>query len=296
MTPASYERSTEDQGNIISFEHVNVQITDQRLATLFYVGGLGLTRDPYMNVIDSNMWINAGRNQFHLPTGRPQVLRGTTGLVLSNLDDLRQRLKRVAPKLAETKFSWQDEGSSVLASCPWGNRIRIHQAGAGFGRMQLGIAYVEFLVARGAAEGIAQFYRTALRAPAWVETANGLPLAKAKIKVGMDQHLVFRETDEAIAEYDGHHLAMYVSDFSGPHAWLNERGAISEESDAYQYRFEAIIDPASGKELFRIQHEVRSLSHPMFMRQWSLANRNPMQGGQGYGTGRDGYYPEPGIV
>jgi len=289
MSAASFDRSTEDQGNIIALEHVNVQIDDQRLATLFYVGGLGLTRDPYMNVIDTNMWMNAGRNQFHLPTGKPQVLRGVTGLVMPALEELRQRLKRVAPKLADTRFSWREEGGVVLVTCPWGNRIRIHPPGKGFGRMQLGIAYVEFAVARGAAEGIAKFYATALEAPAWVDKAGGATLAKAK--VGMDQHLVFRESDEKPAAYDGHHLAIYVSDFSGPHAWLNERGLISEESDAWQYRFEAITDPASGKELFRIQHEVRSLSHPMFMRQWSLVNRNPIQTGMGYVTGRDAYYP-----
>ncbi|MEI6304044.1 MAG: hypothetical protein WCR74_21630, partial [Betaproteobacteria bacterium] len=86
MSAASFDRSTEDQGNIIALEHVNVQIDDQRLATLFYVGGLGLTRDPYMNVIDTNMWMNAGRNQFHLPTGKPQVLRGVTGLVMPALE------------------------------------------------------------------------------------------------------------------------------------------------------------------------------------------------------------------
>ena len=123
-----------------------------------------------------------------------------------------------------------------------------------------------------------------------VDTAGGAPVAR--VKVGMDQHLLFRETAEPIADYDGHHIAIYVSDFSGPHAWLQSRGAVSEESDTWQYRFEAILDPDSGRELFRLQHEVRSLSHPMFMRQWSLVNRNPMQGGQAYGTGRDAYYPE----
>ena len=46
------------------------QVPDQRLATLFYVAGLGLTRDPYLMVSDSNMWVNVGRSQFHLPSGR----------------------------------------------------------------------------------------------------------------------------------------------------------------------------------------------------------------------------------
>ncbi len=74
-----FDRTTEDLGNSIHLEHVNVQVPDQRLATLFYVAGLGLTRDPYLMVSDSNMWINVGRSQFHLPSGHAQVLRGHTG-------------------------------------------------------------------------------------------------------------------------------------------------------------------------------------------------------------------------
>ena len=74
----SYDRAAEDLGNSVHLEHVNVQIPDQRIAGLFYVVGLGLTRDPYLNVADNNMWINVGRSQFHLPTGNPQVLRGHT--------------------------------------------------------------------------------------------------------------------------------------------------------------------------------------------------------------------------
>src|SRR3954447_18633018 len=70
----TFDRTAEDLGNAIHLEHVNVTIPDQRLATLFYVTGLGLTRDPYLMVSDSNMWVNAGRSQFHLPAGKAQVL------------------------------------------------------------------------------------------------------------------------------------------------------------------------------------------------------------------------------
>ena len=45
MQPA-FDRAAEDLGNSIHLEHVNVQVPDQRLAALFYVAGLGLTRDP----------------------------------------------------------------------------------------------------------------------------------------------------------------------------------------------------------------------------------------------------------
>src|SRR5689334_10053766 len=69
---SGFDRTLEDIGNIVHLEHVNVKQPDQRLATIFYISGLGLTRDPYMKVGVDNMWVNAGRNQIHLPTGNPQ--------------------------------------------------------------------------------------------------------------------------------------------------------------------------------------------------------------------------------
>src|SRR3979411_18658 len=97
-----FDRATEDLGNSIHFEHVNVFVPDQRLATLFYVTGLGLTRDPYLMVSDSNMWVNVGRSQFHLPSGKAQVRRGHTALVTPGREALLHRLAAVAPKLADT--------------------------------------------------------------------------------------------------------------------------------------------------------------------------------------------------
>src|ERR1700712_5030953 len=91
-----FDRAAEDLGNSVHFEHVNVQVPDQHLATLFYVTGLGLTRDPYLMVSDTNMWVNVGRSQFHLPSGKAQVLRGRTGLVISGRAALLDRLPFVA--------------------------------------------------------------------------------------------------------------------------------------------------------------------------------------------------------
>ena len=68
----TFDRAAEDLGNAIHLEHVNVTVPDQRLAMLFYVAGLGLTRDPYLMVSDTNMWINVGKSQFHLPEGKAQ--------------------------------------------------------------------------------------------------------------------------------------------------------------------------------------------------------------------------------
>src|SRR5260370_26589457 len=93
-----FDRAAEDLGNSIHFEHVNVQVPDQHLASLFYVTGLGLTRDPYLMVSDTNMWINVGRSQFHLPSGEAQVLRGHTGVVIAGREARLARLARAPQK------------------------------------------------------------------------------------------------------------------------------------------------------------------------------------------------------
>src|SRR5258707_3249114 len=95
----NFDRAAEDLGNAIHLEHVNVQVPDQRLAQLFYAVGLGLTRDPYLMVADTNMWINVGRSQFHLPPGPAPVVRGHTGLVIEGREALLARLSRDAKRL-----------------------------------------------------------------------------------------------------------------------------------------------------------------------------------------------------
>ena len=151
-----FDRAAEDLGNSIHLEHVNVQVPDQRRAQLFYAAGLGLTRDPYLMVADTNMWINVGRSQFHLPTGKPQVVRGHTGLVIEGRDALLDRLASVSKKLDGTKFGFSEHNDYVEAICPWGNRVRCYEPNeARFGRITLGIPYVEFDVPIGTAAGSA---------------------------------------------------------------------------------------------------------------------------------------------
>src|SRR3954469_9117307 len=215
MMQKHFDRSSEDLGNSIHLEHVNVQVPDQRLAQLFYAVGLGLTRDPYLMVADTNMWINVGRSQFHLPTGPAQVVRGHTGLVISGRDALLDRLMRVRSKLDGTKFGFSEHNDHVEAICPWGNRVRCYEPDAGrFGRITLGIPYVEFDVPAGTAKAICAFYPQIMGMQA--ELLNG-DATVARVKVGKDQHLQFRETDRRQPEFDGHHVQIYITDFSGPY-------------------------------------------------------------------------------
>jgi hypothetical protein len=288
-TERNYDRTIDDVGNIVLLEHVNVTIASQELATLFYVSGLGFTRDPYIMVSTDNMWINVGRQQFHLPTSlTPQLLRGHVGLVVPDLGALEARLRAVKEKLAGTQFAFSAENGTVAVTSPWGNRFRCHAPDPRFGQMTLGIPYVEFPVRPGAAAGIGRFYQEVFGAPAALtQEPRG---AAVRVRVGPEQSLIFRETTEPIPAYDGHHIAVYVANFSAPHAFLVRHKLITEESDAHQYRFEAIVHPETGEELFTIQHEVRSLCHPMWGREF--VNRNPAQIQRAYVPGRDAFVPD----
>jgi hypothetical protein len=278
-----FDRAAEDLGNSIHLEHVNVQVPDQRLATLFYVAGLGLTRDPYLMVSDSNMWINVGRSQFHLPSGEAQVLRGHTAIVIAGREALLDRLASVARKLEGTAFAFSENNDYVEATCPWGNRIHCYEPDAArFGRITLGIPYVEFEVPMGTAPGICAFYPRIMGIPAELSNGDG---RIARVKMGKDQRLQFRETDRPQPEYDGHHVQMYITDFSGPYRALSERNLIYSEDNQYQYRFRDIVDLDSGKPLFTVEHEVRSATHPMYLR--PLVNRNPAQTNTNYASGHD---------
>lgn len=279
----TFDRAAEDLGNSIHLEHVNVQIPDQHLATLFYVAGLGLTRDPYLMVSDNNMWVNVGRSQFHLPSGQPQVLRGHTGIVIPGREALLKRLAAVAKKLDGTCFDFGEHNDHVAATCPWGNRVRCYEPDAArFGRIALGIPYVEFAVPVGSAAKIAAFYRTIMDIPAEAGHDGG---TVARVKVGVEQYLLFRETDAPQPAFDGHHVQIYIANFSAPHRRLIERGLVTAEDDRYQFRFRDIVDLDSGACLFTVEHEVRSVTHPLFLR--PLVNRNPAQTNRNYSPGHD---------
>jgi hypothetical protein len=271
-----YDRDSQVVGNIVHLEHFNVVVNDQRLATLFYVTGLGGTRDPYIFTGLENMWVNYGRTQVHLPSRgnppKPEVVRGTVGFVVPSLDDLKKRLefagsemKRVVPDLPN-KFSWREVDGAIEATCPWGNRVRCHAPSPEFGRTELALAYVDFDVPPGTAEGIARYYNEVMKAPS--TTAKG----RTRVSVGRDQALFFTETSKPQPEYDNHHIQIYIADFSSPYHWLKERGLINMETDAEEWRFQWITDPKDGRKLFQIEHEVRSMKHRLFAR--PLVNRN----------------------
>jgi hypothetical protein len=277
----------EDVGNIIALEHINVQVPEQALATLFYIVGMGFTRDPYLNIGLNNMWVNVGEQQFHLPTRPAQVINGYVAVVVPDLQGLQNRLESVASGLQGTAFEYSVQPDHVAVISPWGNRYRCFSRRPEFGDMTLGIPYVEFRVSPGAMAGILRFYQAAFNAPVTVESdAEG---ECGRVKIGRQQSLVFREAGNESVPYDGHHIAVYVANFSAPYGYLKQRGLVSEDVRNHQFRFKDIVDPQDGSAKFVLEHEVRSLKHPMYAR--PFVNRDASQSQRAYRRGWDAFTP-----
>jgi hypothetical protein len=271
MVAAAPDVTALDVGNVLLLEHLNMQVPDQLEATLFYIVGLGLTRDPYGAVSTNNMHVNVGDHQFHLPTRTPQIVGGHVGMVLPNLDAVEKQLESVQPQLAHTKLAWHRESDHLAVTCPWGNTLRCFAPSERWGGMKMGIPYIEFMVKPGAAAGIARFYEDVFHAPSEVQATQNGPAAT--VHMGLHQALVFQETAGEIRPYDGYHVAVYVADFSGTYTYLKDRGHLTEDIRAHQFRFQALLDPDSGEVLHELEHEVRNLHHPQFRR--VLINRDP---------------------
>ena len=286
QTPSTFNRTDGDLVNIVALEHVNLEIPDQAIATIFYVMGMGFTRDPYLMTGVVNMWINLGRNQFHLPTGQPMVLRGNIFIVTPSRKALLERLTLVKDLLKSTQFSFSEHADHVLVTCPWGNRLKCYEPAPVFGPVSLGMPAIEMLVDHGSAAPITRFYQEIMGAKA--STGEDHEGVYARIAVGPSQALIYREADSTDKRpYDNHHLQIYIADFSGPYQKLLARHLISKEDSAHQYRFKDVIDLESGKVLHHVEHEIRSLMHPLYAR--PLINRNAEQNIRNFVPGQEAY-------
>ena len=135
MTKPVFDRTVEDLGNVVELGHVNVTVPDQRLATLFYVSGLGLTRDPYLMTGIENMWVNVGRGA--VPSAlaaRRRWCAAPPALVLPDLEALLRRLHGVQEvsgrirkfSFRETTTRWRRPapGATASASCARPGAVR----------------------------------------------------------------------------------------------------------------------------------------------------------------------------
>ena len=191
----------------------------------------------------------------------PDVLRGVTGRVVPDRAVLLERLPQMRKPLEGTKFDFRENNDCVETVCPWGNRINVHAPDEiRFGRIVLGMPYIEFDVRPGTADRIARFYRDVMGALATViESAD---VRKACVQVGEKQYW-----------------------FSGPYRRLKELGLLTAEVNDHEYRFKDVVDLDTREVLFTVEHEVRSQTHPLYGR--PLVNRNPAQSNRNYRPGHD---------
>jgi len=291
-----YDFNSQDVSNIIYLEHINLAEPDQMTSMVFYVEGLGLTRDPYAPENSATMWINIGDSQIHVAKyDIPQVLAGHIGLVTPSISLIIQRLKNIENHklMKDTKFSWKIKdsfkkdlvpkeysGKVIHVTCPWGNKFRIYEHSIQFGAHQLAIYYVLHHCSLNTSHSIAQFYQKYFQAPVTLVPAQKM----AHVTVGPNQRLIFLEQDNFRNEnYTNYHIAIYLSDYSQTyhrfsadkllfiqHRFNDKCDTLEDALKWKQFRTKEIIN--EHKEvILSFEHEVRSLHHHYFRR--PLINR-----------------------
>jgi len=270
--PAKKPCPTPEIGAVTHFEHVNFSVPDQGPAMLFFCEGLGFTRDPARMVGTRNMWINAGRQQFHMPRGEAIPFPGEVGVSVKDIKRVHRNMKRIARELKGTEFSIKEVGKTLTCTSPWGHVLRVHQAGQLSGRMPQAISYVNFWVPVGTAKTIADFYEKMVYAP--TEVAKRGKHAMAVVTVGANQHFHFIERPDYEPVDHPNHVAIYVTRYREMYRQFKAKKMLMRPDVEEQFRFEKIFNPRSGKIVFSFEHEVRSLYHPDYLK--PLTNRVPV--------------------
>lgn len=302
-----------DRSTLTLLEHVNINVPDHKYIIQFYFGLLGCGVDPRkaINILEGSktVWANCGASQFHLPFGETaQVIPGQIGLRYDSLDALRDRLDDDSLKDCYASSEVLDNGSIKIVDV-YGNVFYCRQGTSPpsslkqplvskkdtdeFGDVALkygcdesecrGIDYVEINCPTGTAEKIALFYDSVLDATTSLVEHDGKNIAIIAFgDVNADgrasQSLLFRETNEPLPPYDGHHLAMYVgesrqdfeqafqnADMAGI-IWVNPRfsdkaSTLQGAKQWKQFRFKDIVDMETGKTIMELEHEMRSIEH-----------------------------------
>lgn len=148
-----------------------------------------------------------------------------------------------------------------------------------------GVSYVEFLVPRGTTEKIAEFYDCVFDATTtcFNDPSNNDDVAIVAFgsidEVGRSsQNILFRESDTELPPYDGHHVALYVGEskedfeqafkniLEAQVLWVNPRFSdkvtnLNTAKKWKQFRFKHITDLKTGKKIFELEHECRSVEH-----------------------------------
>jgi hypothetical protein len=190
-----------DIGGIAHLEHVNFTVADYDLASVFFIAGLGFTRDPFTRTDETNMAINVGQQQYHLPrrsVGTPPM-HGVIGIITPELDAVKRRFDDLAREgvFDGTPYSYTVNQDCHEIMSPFGVRMRLHPRGnLPFPRV-LGLPYVEIPVPMGSSVGIGRFYERVMQASVAHEDSG----RAVRVTMGPYQWTRFIETD-GLSDYD----------------------------------------------------------------------------------------------
>mmetsp|Transcript_30210 Transcript_30210/g.71079 ORF Transcript_30210/g.71079 Transcript_30210/m.71079 type:complete len:199 (-) Transcript_30210:88-684(-) len=185
-----------------------------------------------------------------------------------------------------------EAGQPPVVVCPWGNHFVLLKAKSEtpFGHPDgPGIRFVAFRVNSGHADKIAQFYSETYATPT-SSKLGGESRASTVVVSPCSRFVFFEEQSppERVQAQKGLHVAIYVAPFTSTFEKLHARSLVrsnprfthidrcdtrEEALASRQYRFYHMIDLDTGAELYELEHETRSLSHPSFMR--ALHNQPP---------------------
>jgi len=245
---------------------------------------------------DGLLWANFGLQQFHLPVEQEaQCIAGEITLQTGSLALIETNLKEAdsSHTFAGTAFEWSKEcDGSLRCVCPWGNQFAIEESTEGrwHGPQDglssdtvsghpclnvmhgLGISKVRFDVRPRTTAGIARFYEKYFGARIMLLYIDGC--SSCRIKIGFDQTLEFSENGSVTSAYDGHHIAIYLSEFDACYKRLQADGFIfnnprfphltyetlQRAQELNEFRILDIVDPQNGAVMHRLEHEIR---HPL---------------------------------
>ncbi|PSC74066.1 phosphatidate cytidylyltransferase [Micractinium conductrix] len=112
---------SQEVGNAVHLEHLNLEVPDLDLARVFYAEGLGLTADPdtlgWRRGGPFVTWYNIGRQQLHIIKGPVQTTGGPVVLKVpaagsGSLQAVAARLEALLPALAGTQFAFEERRSA----------------------------------------------------------------------------------------------------------------------------------------------------------------------------------------
>ncbi len=262
-------------GGMLHLDHINFQVPEHDLVTVFFINGLGLTRDPFRRADETNIGINVGLQQFHLPRrGTTPPFPGVIGLIVPDLETIGTRLDRLSRlgKFEGTVYTAKFGNNVAEITSPFGVRLRLHTTGSVPFLRPLGIAYVDIFVPPGIAAAVADFYRKIFRAITRVEAVDGA--TTAIISAGPFQTIRFIERE--LDNHDTHsfHLSYHVTHYNEARDRIAASGTLKGEGRGQVFFFDRIFDPDNGATVFPLENEVRSVYQRDFMR--PLVNRWPI--------------------